>query len=59
MLPPTNTHTHRALRQPKARKRLVGCSLTWFLYDVCFFGNTLFQPAIGTAIFGGSGSLRE
>lgn len=48
----------RALRQPRAARRLVGCSLTWFLYDVCFFGNTLFQPSIGNAVFGGSGSLR-
>lgn len=48
----------RALARPRAVRRLVGCSLTWFLYDVCFFGNTLFQPSIGNAVFGGSGSLR-
>jgi len=45
-------HVWLALRDPVLRRRLVGCSLTWFLYDVCFFGNTLFQPVIGTVLFG-------
>ena len=45
-------HVWLALRDPVLRRRLVGCSVTWFLYDVCFFGNTLFQPVIGTVLFG-------
>ncbi|EWM22323.1 hypothetical protein Naga_100118g8 [Nannochloropsis gaditana] len=40
-----------ALRDGRILRELVGCCLTWFLYDVCFFGNTLFQPVIGTALF--------
>ena len=50
---------HSALRNPVILRRLLGCSLTWFLYDICFFGNAIFAPVVIDGIFGGSGSLRE
>jgi len=52
-------HVWLALSDTVLRRRLLGCSLTWFLYDVCFFGNTLFQPVIGTILFGKGGENKE
>jgi len=32
--------------------KLLGTAMTWFLFDVLFYGNTLFQPVVMEAAFG-------
>mmetsp|Transcript_23234 Transcript_23234/g.50476 ORF Transcript_23234/g.50476 Transcript_23234/m.50476 type:complete len:921 (-) Transcript_23234:71-2833(-) len=39
------------LEQDLCRK-LTGTAVTWFLFDVLFYGNTLFQPIVVEAAFG-------
>jgi len=42
--------------EPNLGRKLIGTAGTWFLFDVLFYGNTLFQPIVMEAAFGGSGS---
>jgi len=40
--------------EPKLFTKLLGTAFTWFLFDVLFYGNTLFQPLVTGAVFGSS-----
>jgi MFS transporter, PHS family, inorganic phosphate transporter len=37
-------------------RKLLGTAATWFLFDVLFYGNTLFQPIVMEAAFGLQGN---
>lgn len=39
-------------REPNLIQKLMGTAATWFLFDVLFYGNTLFQPIVIEAAFG-------
>ena len=39
--------------EPQLCSKLLGTAGTWFLFDVLFYGNTLFQPIVLEAAFGG------
>lgn len=39
--------------EPNLLQKLLGTAGTWFLFDVLFYGNTLFQPIVLEAAFGG------
>ena len=39
-------------------RKLIGTAGCWFLFDVLFYGNTLFQPVVLEAVFGGTESFR-
>lgn len=41
-------------REPDLAQKLLGTAGTWFLFDVLFYGNTLFQPIVIEAAFGSS-----
>ena len=38
--------------EPNLLRKLCGTALTWFLFDIVFYGNTLFQPIVLEAAFG-------
>jgi MFS transporter, PHS family, inorganic phosphate transporter len=40
--------------EPRLFTKLLGTAGTWFLFDVLFYGNTLFQPIVMEAAFGTS-----
>lgn len=40
-------------KEPNLVQKLLGTAGTWFLFDVLFYGNTLFQPIVMEAAFGG------
>jgi len=40
------------LKEPNLVQKLLGTAATWFLFDVLFYGNTLFQPIVFEAAFG-------
>ena len=40
--------------EPNLVQKLLGTAGTWFLFDVLFYGNTLFQPIVIEAAFGPS-----
>jgi PHS family inorganic phosphate transporter-like MFS transporter len=40
-------------KEPNLIGKLLGTAGTWFLFDVLFYGNTLFQPIVMEAAFGG------
>jgi PHS family inorganic phosphate transporter-like MFS transporter len=40
--------------EPDLIKKLSGTAFTWFLFDIVFYGNTLFQPIVLEAAFGRS-----
>jgi MFS transporter, PHS family, inorganic phosphate transporter len=40
------------LMEPRLVRKLVGTAGTWMLFDVLFYGNTLFQPFVLQAAFG-------
>ena len=42
--------------EPYLARKLCGTAGTWFLFDVIFYGNTLFEPIVLEAAFGKSGS---
>jgi len=42
-------------QEPQLFKKLLGTAGTWFLFDVLFYGNTLFEPIVMEAAFGGGG----
>lgn len=39
-------------QEDKLVRKLLGTAGTWFLFDICFYGNTLFQPLVLTQAFG-------
>ena len=39
--------------EPHLGRKLIGTAGAWFLFDVLFYGNTLFQPIVMEAAFGG------
>jgi PHS family inorganic phosphate transporter-like MFS transporter len=41
--------------EPNLGRKLVGTAGAWFLFDVLFYGNTLFQPIVMETAFGGGG----
>lgn len=41
-------------KEPNLLGKLLGTAGTWFLFDVLFYGNTLFQPIVMEAAFGGN-----
>jgi PHS family inorganic phosphate transporter-like MFS transporter len=42
--------------EPRLGRKLLGTAGTWFLFDVLFYGNTLFQPIVVEAAFGAAAS---
>jgi len=40
--------------EPNLIRKMLGTAGTWFLFDVMFYGNTLFQPVVIDAAFGKS-----
>jgi PHS family inorganic phosphate transporter-like MFS transporter len=41
--------------EPDLVQKVIGSSGSWFLFDVVFYGNTIFQPIVVEAAFGGKG----
>jgi PHS family inorganic phosphate transporter-like MFS transporter len=41
--------------EPQLGRKLVGTAGAWFVFDVLFYGNTLFQPIVMETAFGGGG----
>jgi PHS family inorganic phosphate transporter-like MFS transporter len=46
----------QALSQSTYWKSLIGCAGGWFLFDITFYGNTLFAPTVLQAVFPHNGS---
>lgn len=42
------------LHEPGLGRKVLGTAGTWFLFDVIFYGNTIFQPIVVEAAFGGT-----
>lgn len=42
--------------EPNIIRKLAGTAGCWFLFDILFYGNTLFQPVVLSAAFGDSAS---
>jgi hypothetical protein len=42
--------------EPGLGRKVLGTAGTWFLFDIVFYGNTIFQPIVVQAAFGGGGS---
>merc|ERR1712125_240325 len=40
-----------ALRNPRYWRPLIGCAGGWFLFDITFYGNTLFAPTVLKDVF--------
>ena len=53
LAPPESLWTAIA-SEPSVLKKLAGTAGTWFLFDVLFYGNVLFQPVVLLAAFGAS-----
>jgi PHS family inorganic phosphate transporter-like MFS transporter len=45
--------------EPDLAQKLLGTAGTWFLFDVLFYGNTLFEPIVMEAAFGGKTAEKE
>ena len=45
--------------EPGLGRKLLGTAGTWFLFDVLFYGNTLFQPIVVEAAFGATSDPSE
>jgi len=41
----------KALRNKRYWRKLVGCAGGWFLFDITFYGNTLFAPTVLKQVF--------
>ena len=41
--------------EPGLGRKVIGSAGSWFLFDVVFYGNTIFQPIVVEAAFGGKG----
>jgi MFS transporter, PHS family, inorganic phosphate transporter len=51
--PPQHLSWLRSIRrEPDLCRKLMGTAATWFLFDILFYGNTLFQPIVLEAAFG-------
>jgi PHS family inorganic phosphate transporter-like MFS transporter len=42
--------------EPGLCRKLIGTAGTWFLFDIVFYGNAIFQPIVVEAAFGGAAS---
>lgn len=51
--PPSSGIWESIKKEPDLAQKMVGTAGTWFLFDVLFYGNTLFQPIVMEAAFGG------
>jgi len=52
----SNTLTlSQALRQRRYWRSIVGCAGGWFLFDITFYGNTLFAPTVLKTVFHAKG----
>jgi PHS family inorganic phosphate transporter-like MFS transporter len=45
--------------EPNLAAKLVGTAGTWFLFDVLFYGNTLFEPVVLEAAFGSKEDVED
>jgi PHS family inorganic phosphate transporter-like MFS transporter len=45
--------------EPDLVRKLLGTAGTWFLFDILFYGNTLFQPIVVEAAFGAASDASE
>merc|ERR1719399_267471 len=50
--PTGNLSLLQALCTPAYWKSIIGCAGGWFLFDITFYGNTLFAPTVLQAVFG-------
>jgi PHS family inorganic phosphate transporter-like MFS transporter len=46
-------------QEPRLVSKLTGTAATWFLLDMLFYGNTLFQPLVLKSAFGESSTLQQ
>ena len=58
---PERQGEHRGLwesikSEPQLKRKLAGTAGAWFLFDVLFYGNTLFEPLVLEAAFGAGSS---
>jgi PHS family inorganic phosphate transporter-like MFS transporter len=57
---PSQTSVLDAIRCEKDLfRKLVGTAGCWFIFDVLYYGNTLFQPIVLDAVFGGSETTKK
>jgi hypothetical protein len=45
--------------EPHLARKLAGTAGTWFLFDVLFYGNTLFEPVVLEAAFGSKDDVED
>ena len=45
---------HQIYNEPNLLRKILGTAGCWLLFDVLFYGNTLFQPVVLSAAFGNS-----
>ena len=45
--------------EPNLSRKLFGTAGTWFLFDVLFYGNTLFEPVVLEAAFGSKDGVED
>jgi PHS family inorganic phosphate transporter-like MFS transporter len=45
--------------EPELYRKLIGTAGCWFIFDVLFYGNTLFQPVVLSAVFGDSETISD
>lgn len=48
---PRQLTLRQALRQRSVWPKLIGCAGGWFLFDITFYGNTLFAPTVLKSVF--------
>jgi len=49
-------HVYGLLKDPEILRSMLGAAGSWFLFDVTFYGNTLFEDEVLGTIFGGDES---
>ncbi|CAE7901073.1 PHT1-6, partial [Symbiodinium microadriaticum] len=47
----------QALRNPRHWRNILGCAGGWFLFDITFYGNTLFSPTVLKDVWDVEGSV--
>jgi MFS transporter, PHS family, inorganic phosphate transporter len=47
------------LIEPRLFAKLVGTGGCWFLFDILFYGNTLFQPMVLSSVFGAGETVEK
>ncbi|KAL3911667.1 MAG: hypothetical protein SGILL_007191 [Bacillariaceae sp.] len=57
--PPGGSWLRTLFNEPGLGRKVLGTAGTWFLFDVVFYGNTIFQPIVVEAAFGGSKSHED